>query len=127
MAAFLIAGCGSDEAAVPAEPKTITVQGSLLLLTSDLFWATDTECTGSEGYDDIAAGAQVVIRDESGKSIALGRLEPGEGVSDVECRFPFSIDDVPAGQGIYSVEVSHRGEIAFEEKDAQELALTLGS
>lgn len=84
------------------------------------------DCVGTGGYDDIRGGAQVVVRGPSGDKIALGHLDAGEPRSSVECVFPFTVEDIPIINGIYSVEVSHRGEVSFTQDDAQSLDLTLG-
>jgi len=71
--------------------------------------------------------AQVVIRDNGGTDLALGSLE--DGYTENEgwvCVFEFTDLDVPAGGGIYSVEVSHRGEISFMEEGPGDVAMTLG-
>ena len=48
----------------------------------------------------------------SGKTLAVGSLDPGVAQSGA-CTFTFTVEDVKAGVGPYSVEVSHRGKIAF--------------
>jgi hypothetical protein len=39
----------------------------------------------------------------------------------------FKVSDVPSGSASYTVEVSHRGEIAFTDDEAEAVALSLGS
>lgn len=69
-------------------------------------------CTALSGYEDIAQGADVVVRDSEGKTVALGALRGGSltGVEQVDifCRFGFAIPDIPAGQGFYTFEVGNR-------------------
>lgn len=127
-------GGGSPTVAPPAPspstsepPATFTATGTLQL-SGGSFYPKGKPCSGSDGYDDIQAGAQVVVRDGDGTSVGLGSLGPG--VSDkrfsVYCVFPFEVPDIPSGGGIYSVEVAHRGQVEFQEADADRLQLTLG-
>lgn len=110
------------------EAKTFLVQGDLTLISADnQLTGSGGGCLGGGGYDDIVPGAQVVIRDSTGATVAVDQLEPGTKTdSYVTCVFPFEVQDVPSGKGPYSVEVSHRGEISFNEDDAGDLHFTLG-
>jgi hypothetical protein len=74
-------------------------------------------CSGMRGYDDIHAGAQVVVTDQSGTVIATGSLEAGQLLgsgADRVCRFQFQLP-VPTGKSFYGVTVSHRGTIQYTE------------
>jgi hypothetical protein len=72
-----------------------------------------TLCWGDEGYKDMTEGTAVVVRDESGTTIAAGRLGVGAYTRDGgDCIFEFTIDDVPEA-AFYSVEVADRGEITY--------------
>jgi len=135
---LLLAGCGGKAAAKPTASKTITASGTLTLQLGAYMNEDDVNCTGLEGYSDIAAGVQVVVYDATGKAVGLGRLGSGQVEGDDRdvagttvhgdrCEFSFSVGGVPAGAGPYSVEVSHRGKIAFAEAEAGSLRLTLGS
>lgn len=105
------------------------MRGTVGLVTvdsSDLVSEGDT-CAGAGGYSDLTEGADIVIRDSDGKKIAIGELGagsiPDEGAG---CDFKFKVDDVPDAGGIYSIEVSHRGEVSFKKADADGLVLTVG-
>lgn len=122
-----LVGCGGDKVDKES-PKTITVKGTMTLTDSDVE-SVAGRCYGTGGYDDMRSGTQVTVRDSDGKSIGLGSLdegEPDERFPTVTCHFGFTVTDVPAGIGIYSVEVSHRGEISFKETDASDISLSLG-
>lgn len=87
-------------------------------------------CFGTSGYDDIAVGASVVIYDAAGKQLVIGAL--GGGTSNQPgslgvCTFTFDISGVPAGVGPYSIEVTHRGKVPFDQSTASDVELTLGS
>jgi hypothetical protein len=76
--------------------------------------------TGSGlGYDDIHEGTSVTVRDESGKTVAIGRLQRGD-CSGGGCVYPFVVEDVPVGSKFYEVEVSHRGGVTFSRQDLDE-------
>lgn len=94
----------------------------------------DGPCQVEEGYDDIAEGRSVVIRDSKGETVAIGDLGAVvlavvEGETDMRmtyCRAHFSVDEVPRGRGFYSVEVGSRGEVEFSEEalfDSPQLTL----
>lgn len=61
-------------------------------------------CSGHSEYTEIKEGVQVSVLDSSGKVVALGALGPGQQMNG-DCGWVFSIDNVPAGGGFYSVEV----------------------
>lgn len=106
----------------------MVVSGSLILGSTDDPSTADGSCSGNGGYSDIQEGASIVIRDSNSKKIALGRLHaghPADGESRI-CEFPFLIKDVKSGDDIYSIEVSHRGEISFKPAESRSIVLSLG-
>jgi hypothetical protein len=130
----VLTGCGSSK------PDTFDVFGTLVLSASGSLGLVGngvegTACTGSRGFDDIAQGAQVVVRDSTGKTVALGQLDAGQLTASITddsvgapCQFIIRIDGVKAtsGSAFYSIEVAHRGQIQFTRPNAGNLALTLG-
>lgn len=93
----------------------------------------DTFCTGGGGFDDIRNGASVVVRDQTGVTIATGNIGPGKpdpAFPSVTCVFPFTVLDVPQ-VAFYEIEVSHRGGVSFShaelETDNWEVDLELTS
>ncbi|WP_166390346.1 hypothetical protein [Nocardioides ochotonae] len=129
--ALSLAACGEGEEAggaapaAEAEPESFTARGSLKLTSGSVERAGDV-CYGSDGFDDIAGGAQVVVRDAAGESVALGELDEGTPAGAVQCVFTFAVRDVPAGDSVYSAEVAGRGEVSFTPDEAFALTLTLG-
>lgn len=134
MPCVVTAGCGGGGGG--GGPKAFDVTGALGLRgdLDSVAYINLVEgdfCMGTGGYDDIAEGTQVTIRDDSGKKVALGKLKAGKlgndpTNDDLRCGFLFEISGVPGGSKIYSVEVSHRGEIDFTKANADSLVLTLG-
>ncbi len=141
VAILLLAGCGhSEPAAESSTPATLKVSGSITVTADSLSseQAMGGACVTDDGYSDITDGAQVTVEDSTGKAIALGTLQaghvselfgPGTAVEGMayRCVFGFTVNDVPAEEKIYSVEVSHRGKVNFtREKLNGPIALTLG-
>jgi hypothetical protein len=116
-----------------ATDEKFSAGGSLLVF--DHVVKVDDRCEGSGGFMDIHPGAQVVIRDASGKTVGVGVLDSGyvpPEFRDLEypgtagaCSWNFKIGDIPSGAGPYSVEVAHRGEVTFAEADAKDISLSL--
>ncbi|MGM1057817.1 hypothetical protein [Saccharothrix sp. Mg75] len=124
-AVLLFGGKGDQDGA--SAPETFELTGAMALLDGATGAATRGECEGYRGYDDIAEGTQVTVYDASGKAVGLGRLANAEYSSGV-CGFTFAVPDVPIGEKIYQVEVSHRGKVSFDAEAARkgDVTLTLG-
>lgn len=129
MVLLALPACGGDEETA-AEPETFDVSG-LLLLINGASSNDDGSCSGSDtfGYGDITEGTTVVILDSSGNKVALGKLESGKvRPALTACEFPFTIEGVPSGEPVYSIEVANRsGGVDFTEDEADDVTLTLGS
>ncbi|MEV7263961.1 hypothetical protein AB0N38_10460 [Micromonospora aurantiaca] len=102
-----------------------------LSLDDNFDWEPSTGCWGARGYDDIKAGAQVVVTDSSGNTVALSHLDQGRREVPYgglpACKFNFLVRDVPTGGGYYGVEIAHRGRVQYPEQQLfGALALTLG-
>lgn len=93
----------------------LTVEGSVTVRGEPPAVLTDNEltCVTGGGYDDIREGAQVVVTDAAGKTIALGQLGAGSWKRGVGCIFLFTVADIPAGEKFYGIEVSHRGKVQY--------------
>lgn len=114
MVAVLLSACA-------AEP--ITVAGAIAVpggfAEGGLAGGPGQVCAVGGGYSDIRAGAQVVVTDDAGRTLALGQLGDGTlRLPDLEhwgtrsCVFPFSVQ-VPGGHDFYGVEVTHRGVVRY--------------
>lgn len=136
--ALLLAGCGGAGGVSPAvapptpTPKTtfsVAVQIDLSTYIEDGVMT----CSGSGGFADMAEGAQVKISDATGAIVGLGTLGGGIAIDTVPsvtgsniCRFVAVVSDVPIKDGIYGVEVSHRGVVSFKrDGDPTKVELTL--
>lgn len=105
---------------------TITVSGTLELRNPDGFHQVGgSHCVGDGGYSDIAPGAQVVITDDTGKTVGVGSLGAGSWIG-AHCEWPFEVE-VPGGSAFYGVEVSHRGRVQYPADRLNEpVTLSLG-
>ncbi|MBF4613731.1 hypothetical protein [Curtobacterium sp. VKM Ac-1376] len=100
--------------------------------------AVGNPCVPQAGYDDIAAGAQVVISDTDGETLAVGELrdgylQDGPGGSaffQSVCEYPFIVSRIPQGEKFYAVHIgnTNRGERNYTQAqlEAGEIALSIG-
>lgn len=107
---------------------SFTLRGAMVLGDNATASTSEGECVGYAGFDDVAAGASVVVSDAGGAVVAAGQLEPAVSYVDGVCTFPFAVADVPAGSNFYRVEVSHRGSVVFgaDEAGRGEVRVSLG-
>ena len=105
-------------------PNSFTATGTFELVDTD----DVNPCAPSGGYSDIGDGAEVVVSNAAGHTLAIGSLGTGKK-SLGSCIFPFTVHDVPTGQKFYGVEVTHRGAVQESEKDMErgKVALSLGN
>lgn len=114
--------------AMIAKPGTFELRGTMTLTKSATAYTEGRgACVGYRGYDDLGEGAQVTVYNASGEAIALGKLADSV-YSGSLCIFQFTVQDVPGGEDIYQVEVSHRGKVSFPSDKARsgEVALSIG-
>jgi hypothetical protein len=123
--AVALVGSGSGE-------STHTIRGTMTLIDSDV-GGSSGDCYGTEGYDDIEQGAQVTVKNGSGKTLAVSDLQAGSSDDEdfmVSCEFGFVVRDVPDAS-FYDVTVSHRGGVSFSKDEMERknwhVRLTLGS
>jgi hypothetical protein len=127
-----LAGCGGAVATKP--PATITVKGSFYIVGDNSLTAETpaigVACFGYHGYDNIKLGAQVTISDAAGTTVALGTLLDGKlentGTNTRECMFAFTVPNVPAGKGFYTVSVEGHDKKYSEADMAYPLMLSVG-
>jgi uncharacterized protein DUF732 len=97
--------------------ETATVAGTFVLtdtssseytrpITSD-----GKTCSGADGYSDVGAQTQVVVRNGKGEILTMTALGAGKG-SEVTCTFAFSFP-VTEGQDRYVLSIGHRGEFSY--------------
>jgi hypothetical protein len=134
----LLAACGGTAASEPdatktaavkpTKPDTFSASGYIDVDgRSAIMAATGTRgCVPESGYDDVTPGAQVTVTSPKGDVVAVGRLDTGDKHGAFTCRFPFTVEDIPIGSKLYSVEVSHRGALTYTQAEMEAgLAFTL--
>jgi hypothetical protein len=106
--------------------SSFTAKGTMQVFSTSVQQLGDGACAGSDGYSDIGPGAQVVISDPSGKTLAYADL--GDGSSQqLTCTFSFTVPKVPSGKQSYGVTISHRGTLHYTEAELKAgVALTIG-
>jgi hypothetical protein len=130
--AYTVAGFALLAAAglVLAGPEHHTITGDIQVATSSYNSALGDECVTSGGYDDIEVGAQVVVQDETGRTLATGALEPGN-YDGSSCVFDFTLEDIKKA-AFYRVSVGReaRGGLDYSYDDMVDadwsVHLTLG-
>jgi hypothetical protein len=133
LAAALAVRVGVGRERAPAAATTTTrpsMTGILTLHDPDAAYQYGDVCSGTGGYDDVDAGASVVVTNEQGTVIGTGSLGLGSASPGGDCVFNFTVAGLPEGR-FYGVEVSHRGKVTFSreqlEQDGWNVELTLGS
>jgi hypothetical protein len=135
--ALMLAACAGNtkSGTTPTTAETHTITGTFALQGSALAdteaedsstpnenFSTDKDpglagngCQGTNGYDDVAGGLQVVVSDESGTVIANGSLDQGEVVKAEfwnNCEFPFIVSNVPTAK-FYRIQFGGRGQVSY--------------
>lgn len=113
--------------------RTHTISGTMTVVDS-YRWNADgagEPCSLSGGYDDIAAGGQVVVRDESMTTLSTGSLSSGRRVLDA-CEFTFAVFEVGKAE-FYEIRMGNDGrgglQYSYDDMDSNgwTVALSLGS
>lgn len=104
-----------------------TITGSMTLIDSDFFGrSVGASCSGTGGYSDIKAGANVKLSDGKGNIIATSQLNAGTIERSQRCLFTFSLDDVP-DEDFYVIGVGggRRGELTYSKSEMQDMDWTI--
>ena len=91
-----------------------TLSGTVTVVDADVLGLElGDECFGDGGYDDLNAGAQVVVADEKGTTLSTGRLSSG-AYDGLGCVFSFELADVTRAP-FYALSVAgeNRGELQY--------------
>ncbi|MBC3194845.1 hypothetical protein H7X46_27720 [Pseudonocardia sp. C8] len=105
---------------------TVATGTSALSSSYSSYGSNGGRCVTYRGYDDIAEGVSVTVRDSGGAIAGVGHLGAGRP-EPYGCTFPFTVADLPSSE-FYTVEISHRGEVTFTADDvaAGDVHLSLG-
>ena len=130
--------CGADGeggAQTPAQGEQIVIRGQATFQPEErMFYGGLGDTCEVTGQVFPRAGAQVVVKDATGTTIATGALEPGiivEGVLGLPrpCRFAFAIEGVPRSD-FYTIEVSDSGgavkSLSYDELESHNWTVEFG-
>lgn len=133
-----VATLKSSGTSASQDTELYTINGSLRLRQDRdedvVFLESAGLCSGTRGFDDIQTGANVVILDGSGNTLATTHLELKEGftatgVSSNICEFSFTVE-VPRAS-FYTVKIGRRGAptYSFQEMEQNDwkIDLSIGS
>lgn len=127
--------------ALPSETPTRALAGSVTItdvdpLATKFTWDTQkNRCAGAEEFTDVAEGASVVVSDERGKTLAVGRLglgAPGELEGDIgemsatTCTFLIGSAPVPV-RDVYRVRVGRHPATTIAGRSVDRVRIRLGS
>jgi hypothetical protein len=143
---LVLASCATRPAAKPTPtPKPFSATGTISvpmdigasLPLQDGKPAIGNPCIPKGGYSDVDEGAQVIVANGSGETVAVGELDGG-GVQNGPagnafyqsvCEYPFTVSGIPSGSKFYSVHIgnANRGEQTYTRSQLEDgIALTLG-
>jgi hypothetical protein len=115
-----LVACGPTPTPRPISPApAYTMTGTFTLGPSSSFIGGTDFCRGTGAYDDIKAGAEVTVKNESGKIIGTSRLtDQPIRVPEDKCVLEFEVTSLPAADS-YSIAVGRRGAITYSHADMQ--------
>jgi hypothetical protein len=101
------------------------LSGSIILKGSKSIWpSSNVSCHGTDGFDDLVEGAQVLVLNGSGDILVVGRLQDGLSLSTYQCQFHFRVPNVPDSP-IYTVRVGNRNGPTYSADDLDALNWTV--
>ncbi|MER7166727.1 hypothetical protein ABT336_11780 [Micromonospora sp. NPDC000207] len=114
LTAATLTACGSQPVTTPepaaTTPPPLLIRGDILVPLPHFRWDKGQGCWGAEQHADLRQDARVTITDNTGTTVAMGKLELGSvtmNPADREraqlCTFTFRIEGVPAGGQFYTV------------------------
>jgi tetratricopeptide (TPR) repeat protein len=114
--------------------RRYTISGTIELINLYGIAGQNNNCFGTSGYQDIRGGTQIIIKDGSGKVLAIGKTSNGRRYagqySQHICRFTFKISNI-SRTNFYSIKIGRRGEIFYSYQDLAKqnwnVNLTLGA
>lgn len=99
-----------------------TLTGHLELISSGMGVNSRGECYGRNGFNDMTGQIPVIIKNESGTVIAVGKTETGKQPkehSTVRCIFNFRVENIPKSL-FYSVEIGQRGSKTYSRQQLED-------
>jgi hypothetical protein len=119
---LLLAGCSSSSPESAPKQATYSYSGHVSTTALDSEEDFGGSCLSIGGYDDIETGAQVIVTDADGKTVAVTTLSDGVLVAGVEpyqrelstCQFAFAVK-VEGKSDFYGIHVGDevRGTVQY--------------
>ncbi|HET6356080.1 hypothetical protein [Streptomyces sp.] len=110
--------------AATSEPSTFNLTGQFTLNEGAIDDGAGG-CEGTGGYEDISLGTSVTVYDAAGAVIATSSLLLSEFDETARsCTFDVLVQDVPAHESFYQVEIGHRGKLQLSAQEAKAGALS---
>jgi hypothetical protein len=145
LVALALAGCAVDGqigASPTPAPEPFATSGTISVPMdfAAMLQRADADnpppCIAKAGYSDIVGGAQVIVANGSGETVAVGALDDGviadnqSSTGDAKvCEFSFTASDIPPGSKFYSVHIgnTNRGEQTYTAAQLRDgIALSIG-
>ncbi|HJT63395.1 MAG TPA: hypothetical protein VJ839_01320 [Candidatus Limnocylindria bacterium] len=85
------------------------------MLWDELAWpipAPDSPCTGMGEWDDVAAGATVVVLDPAGHRVATGSVDGGNRGPSSQCTFTFFVEELPYAES-YTLRIGEQEPLTY--------------
>lgn len=103
-----------------AAADTFEFKGTIALHIDGLGKVYDvgSGCEGGARNPDLGVGGTVKVFNVKGETLGTGTLGVGE-VTDNTCMIPFTVADIPTGEGTYLYEVGNRGTESLAEAEAR--------
>lgn len=121
---------------VSSPNNTHSITGTLVI-KEWIYGVEGQSCSGENGYEDIKAGKQILVKNNKGEILGTGELDQGKGVktllseeleqkaieaglgTPLMCKFPITIENVPQAD-FYTFEIGRRGGITYTAKQLEQ-------
>ena len=132
-ASLLLVSCGAGggSSGAPSQPTTFTITGEIQTFGYPDYNG-DTQSAGkacTPSKSGLMLDRQVLVMDNKGVKVAVGRAEDGrweQQDSPLFCIYPFTVEDVPEGSPLYSIQIGDGQEVTYSREDLKSpVALSL--
>jgi len=115
--ALFVAACGAGPTPTPSAH---TITGTFTLRQDEVIDRSHDDCRGRGGYDDVAPGLGVTVKNETGVIIGTGALVGTGRVAygATKCEYTFTVAGLPEAN-FYSIEVGRRGELTYSRAEIE--------
>jgi hypothetical protein len=113
-----VGGAADSATPVSGSGEMVTLRGEVTLpgTPGETYVIADNACVGLNGYSDMKAGRQLVVRDETGTIVGVTEIEASDATD--ACSWSFSLD-VPQS-AFYAVSVPMEVEHIFTQEEIEQ-------